>query len=230
MMHMLDWLRLLEAHQFSVFKLLQGILGFFSHPRTSAASRIFAARCVQVIEWIIVIWGSTFQVLSMPILGGAAHFVIHAFMGFFQKPWSDVVGSPKKKQGSRVPYDTHPRINRSFTGNHGLYMSLPSNICGKTAGFPSNSGKGWVLVPGSWVDLLIWAASQAARRAGHVVLFVRRGEGAQTRSTEGVGPESQALRKNWGKSMWRITRNTMCYVKTYMPRYKMGYRKLCNIM
>ena len=90
--------RLLEAHQFSVFKLLQGILGFFSHPRTSAASHIFAARCVQVIEWIIVIWGSTFQVLSMPILGGAAHFVIHAFMGFFQKPWSDVVGSPKKNR------------------------------------------------------------------------------------------------------------------------------------
>ena len=57
------------------------------------------------------------------------------------------------------------------------------------------------MVPGSWVDLLIWAVSQAARRAGHVVLFVRRGEGAQTRSTEGVGPESQALRKNWGKSM-----------------------------
>lgn len=57
-----------------------------------------------------------------------------------------------------------------------------------------------VLVPGSWVDLLM-AASQAPRRAGHVVLFVRRGEGAQTRSTEGVGPESQALRKNWGKPM-----------------------------
>ena len=42
-------------------------------------------------------------------------------------------------------------------------------------------------------------ASQAARRAGHVVLFVRRGEGAQARSTEGVGPESQALAKKLGR-------------------------------
>lgn len=154
MMHMLDHVRLLEAHQFSVFKLLQGILGFFRHPRTSAASHIFAARCVQVIEWIIVIWGSTFQVLSMPILGGAAHFVIHAFMGFFQKPWSDVVGSlpPQKKTGSRVPYDTHPRINRSFTGNHGLYHQNHQRYAGFPAGFPSNSGKGWVLDGfGAWI-------------------------------------------------------------------------------
>jgi hypothetical protein len=73
----------------------------------------------------------------MPILGGAAHFVIHAFMGFFQKPWSDVVGSPKKNQVAESP----------MTRTQGSIEALPETMVFTCLYHQTYAGKLRVFLP-----------------------------------------------------------------------------------